>query len=297
MKSHISGYLLMAVLFSFISCSKELSKETDSGTQVVNGDFYATIDGTQWNADSLQSALVSNTGFSLYGLSKTGEQISMLLPELKTGSYTFNALSVPVAISSNILTNTSTVFISNTGAAGGIVTISAIDSIKHLVTGSFSFTLINPLDNSRRSITAGIFNLVPYTVDTTSGGITSPSDTLEAVVGGTQFNSAQVGTSITNGSLIIAGISADGIEDIGLAMPPGVAPGSYDMDFATGTYYGIYNPSPAVTLLSQMNGTLTVISNDTVARRVIGDFSFIASPVSGSGTTATITSGYFSVSY
>ncbi len=295
MKSLISGCLLMAVLFSFISCSKELSKETTTGTQILNGDFYATIDGTQWNADSLQLALLSNTGFSIAGLSKTGVQISMILPELKMGNYTFNALSVPVAISSNLLTNTSAVFISNTGAAGGIVTISGIDSIKHLVTGSFSFTLIDPTDNSRTSITAGIFNLVPYSVDT-SGITTSTSDTLQATVGGVQFNSAQVVTSITNGTLFMAGISSDGVEDIALGMPQGVTPGSYDMDFATGTYYGVYNPSSAITLLSQNNGTLTIISNDTVARRIIGNFSFIASPLT-SGTPITITTGYFSVSY
>jgi hypothetical protein len=296
MKSRISGYLLFAVLLSFISCTKELSKETGTGTQIVNGDFYATIDGSQWNADSLQLALVTNTGFSISGLSKTGEQISMLLPVLKTGSYTFNALSAPIALSSNILTNTSAVFISNTGAAGGIVTISSIDSVKHLVTGSFSFTLINPADNSRRSITAGIFDQVPYSVDTSGGITTSASDTLQATVGGVQFNSAQVVTSITDSTLFIAGISGDGVEDIALGMPQGVAPGSYNMDFATGTYYGVYNPSSALTLLSQMNGTLTIISNDTVARRIVGNFSFIASPLS-SGTPVTITAGYFSVSY
>jgi Family of unknown function (DUF6252) len=296
MKSHISGFLLMAVLFSYISCSKELSKETTTGPQIVNGDFYATIDGTQWNADSLQLAIVSNTGFSISGLSKTGDQISMLLPELKIGSYTFNALSVPVAISSNLLTNTSAVFISNTGAAGGVVTISNIDSVKHLVTGNFSFTLIDPTDNSRRSITAGVFNLVPYTVDTTGGITTSVSDTLEANVGGIQFNSAQVVTSITDSTLFIAGISGDGVEDIALGMPQEVLPGSYNMDFVTGTYYGVFNPSPTITLFSQMNGTLTIISNDTVAKRIIGNFSFVASPLS-SGTPVTITGGYFSVSY
>src|ERR1700688_1432221 len=102
MKLRLSGCLLTAVLF-FFSCSKDLSKENNTGTQILNGDFYATIDGTQWNADSLQLALLSNSGFSISGLSKTGEQISMLLPTLKTGNYTFNALSAPVAIASNIL--------------------------------------------------------------------------------------------------------------------------------------------------------------------------------------------------
>jgi hypothetical protein len=296
MKSRLSGYLLIAVLFSFISCSKELSKETSTGTQILNGNFYATIDGTQWNADSLQLALLTNTGFSISGLSKTGEQITMLLPTLKTGNYTFNALSAPIAICSNLLVNLSSVYISNTGAADGNVTISSLDSVKHLVSGSFMFTLINPTDNSRTSITAGIFNSIPYSVDTTGGITTSSSDTLQATVGGVQFNSAQVVTSITDSTLFIAGISSDGVSDIALGMPQGVIPGTYPMDFATGTYYGVYNPSSSNTLLSQMNGTLTIISNNTVTRRIIGNFSFIASPLS-SGTPVTISSGYFSVSY
>ncbi|HEV3222949.1 MAG TPA: DUF6252 family protein [Puia sp.] len=297
MKSRLSGYLLIAVLFSFISCSKELSKEKNTpGTQIPNGDFYATIDGTQWNADSLQLVLVSNSGVSISGLSKTGEQITMLLPTFKTGNYTLNALSAPIAIYSNLLTNVSTVFISNTGAAGGNVTISKIDSVKHLVSGTFMFTLINPSNNLRKSITAGVFNSVPYTVDTTGGITPSATDTLEASVGGVQFNSAQVVASITNGTLFIAGISSDGVSDIALGMPPGITPGTYSMDFATGMYYGVYNPNSSTTLLSQMNGTLTIISNNTVSRRIIGTFIFIASPLM-SGTPVTITNGYFSVSY
>jgi Family of unknown function (DUF6252) len=296
MKSRLSGYLLIAILFSFISCSKELSKENNTGTQIFNGDFYATIDGALWNADSLQLALLSNTGFSISGLSKTGEQITMLLPTLKTGNYTFNALSTPIAISSNLLVNLSTVYISNTGAAGGNVTISSVDSIKHLVSGSFMFTLINPTDNSQTSITAGIFNSVPYSVDTTGGITTSSSDTLQATIDGVQFNSAQVVTSITNGQLFMAGISSDGVKDIALGMPSDISPGTYNMDFAAGVYYGVYNPNSITTLISQMNGSLTIASNDTVARRIIGTFSFVASPLM-SGTPVTITAGYFAVSY
>ena len=296
MKSRLSGYLLIAILFSFISCSKELSKENNTGTQLFNGDFYATIDGAQWNADSLQLALLSNTGFSISGLSKTGEQITMLLPTLKTGNYTFNALSTPIAISSNLLVNLSTVYISNTGAAGGNVTISSVDSIKHLVSGSFMFTLINPTDNSQTSITAGIFNSLPYSVDTTGGITTSSSDTLQATIDGVQFNSAQVVTSISNGQLFMAGISSDGVKDLALGMPSDISPGTYNMDFAAGVYYGVYNPNSSTTLLSQMNGSLTIASNDTVARRIIGTFSFVASPLM-SGTPVTITAGYFAVSY
>jgi hypothetical protein len=296
MKSRISGYLLMAVLLCFVACSKELSKEDGTATQILNGDFYATIGGTQWNADSLQLVLVSSAGVSISGQSKTGELITMLLPTFQTGTYTLNSVSSSIALYTNPLIDISTVFISNAGTAGGTVTITSIDTVKHLVSGTFQYTLINPADNSQKSITAGVFNFVPYSGNTGGGTTPGGSDTLNAVVGGIPFNSAQIVSNVTNGTLFIAGISLNGDQDLALGMPVGITPGTYNMDFATGVYYGVYNPSTSLTLLSQMNGTLTIISNDTVARRISGTFSFIASPLM-SGTPVTITAGYFSLNY
>jgi Family of unknown function (DUF6252) len=297
MKSRLSGCLLIAALFSFISCSKEVSKEDGTTTQILNGDFYATINGNQWNADSLQLILVSNTGVSISGLGKDGEQVTMLLPTFKTGSYTLNSTSNSLAIYSNLLVNVTSVFTSNTGTASGNVTITSIDTVQHLVSGTFQYTLVDPADNSQKTVTAGVFDYVPYSGNT--GGGTPPpatTDTLEASIGGVQFNSAQVISNVTNGELFIAGISSDGTQDLGLGMPQDVIPGTYDMDFASGTYYGVYNVGTTITLLSQMNGTLTIISNDTVGRRISGTFSFIASPLV-SGAPVTITSGYFSLNY
>ena len=82
-----------------------------------------------------------------------------------------------------------------------------------------------------------------------------------------------------------------------LLMPDNITPGSYDFDFGTGIYIGIYNP-PGITigLVSQANGILKITSHDAVAKRIVGTFSFIASPIS-SGTPVPITEGYFAVSY
>jgi Family of unknown function (DUF6252) len=298
MKSCISRYLLLLlILISFGSCTKELSKENGGIKQVLNGDFYATIDGNQWNADSLQLASLSNNGFSIAGLSKTGEQITMLTPALAKGTYTLDVLSNSFAIYSNLLVNVNAIYISNSGATAGTITITTIDSVKHLVSGTFQFTLTNPTDNSQKSITGGVFNNVPFSVDTSGGTLPVVTDTLQALVDGNQFNSGQVVVSnLSGGTLYIAGISYQGVQDIALAMPSAVTPGTYDMDFATGIYYGVYNPNSTTTLLSQMNGTLTVISNNTTTRRIIGNFNFIASPLSGA-SLSTITAGYFSVSY
>ena len=299
MKSRLTPNLLAAFLFMLVACSKEVSKENGNGTGPVNGDFYATIDGGQWNADSIQLVLVSSDGVSITGISKTGGQISMVLPVFKTGTYTLGAQSLSYALYGNLLTDVTHVYVSNSGTAGGTITITSIDSINHLVSGTFQFTLKNPADNSTKTITKGIFDYISYSGG--SGVIVNPPpgttfDTLNAVIDGVKFVSADIIHSITNGQLLLAGFSASGIQDLGLLMPPDITPGSYSLDFATGLYIGIYNPTPSVTLISQASGTLTIISNDTVAKRIKGTFNFTASPT-GSGTSAVITAGYFSISY
>lgn len=299
MKSRLTFNLLAIFLFLLIACSKEVSTENGNGTGPVNGDFYATIDGSQWNADSIQLVLVSSDGVSITGISKTGGQISMVLPSFKTGTYTLGAQSLSYALYGNLLTDVTNVYVSNSGTAGGTITITSIDSISHLVSGTFQFTLVNPADNTSKTITKGLFNYIPYSdgmggvINPPPGGIT---DTLNAFIDGVKFVSADVVHSITSGQLLLAGFSASGIQDLGLIMPPDIVPGSYSLDFATGQYIGIYNPTPSITLISQSSGTLTIISNDTVAKRIKGTFNFTASPT-GSGTPAVITEGYFSISY
>jgi Family of unknown function (DUF6252) len=297
MKSLLTRNLIAAALFLFVSCSKEMSKEASHNAVPTQGDFYATINGIQWNADSLQLVLVNNNGITISGLSKTGAEISMLLPEFKTGTYTLNAASLPFSFYVDVFGSLTDVYYSNSGSATGTVTIASIDTINHLVSGSFQFTLMNPSDNSTKSVTSGVFSYVPYTGGT--GNATPPptsTDTLRALTDGNPFNPFQITTDASSGQLVIAGITSDGTT-MALLMPDNVTPGSYSLDFGTGMYIGIFNP-PGVTigLVSQANGTLTIISHDMVAKRIIGTFSFIASPIS-SGTPVTITLGYFSVSY
>lgn len=297
MKSLLNRNLIAAALFLFVSCSKEVSKEDSHNAVPANGDFYATINGIQWSADSLQLVLVNNNGITISGLSKTGAEISMLLPEFKTGTYTLNAASLPFSFYVDVFGSLTDVYYSNSGSATGTVTISSIDTINHLVSGSFQFTLVNPSDNSKKTITGGVFSYVPYTGG--SGNVTPPSaskDTLQALADGNPFNPFQITTDASSGQLVIAGITSDGTT-MALLMPDNITPGSYSLDFGTGMYIGIFNP-PGVTigLVSQANGTLTIISHNTVTKRIIGTFSFIATPIS-SGTPVTITQGYFSVSY
>jgi hypothetical protein len=303
MKLRFTQILLAAILFSFISCNKEMSLENKNGTAPVNGDFYGTIDGLQWSADSLQDIEVSTAGVSILGLSKTGEVITMFLPQFKTGTYTLNAQSPAYAVYANIVTSPNSEYLSNVGNAGGTITISSIDTVNKLITGNFQLTLINPLDNTTKTITAGILAYVPYDGGGAVIGTSPPTgagnlDTLTATVNGSAFTGAVVETEkdTMTGQLLVAGISADGITDIALDMPMNIKAGTYNLDFNQGVYFGFYNPSATVTLISIANGSLTISSNDVVNRRISGTFSFIGS-TSTTASTANVTQGYFSVSY
>jgi hypothetical protein len=297
MKSCIPHLILAAIIFLFGSCSKELSNENGHGTTIQKGDFYATVDGKQWDADSLQLVQLNNYGVTISGLSKTGIEISMVLPEFKTGTYTLSAASIPFAFYVDLLGSLTDVYYSNSGTAAGTVTISSIDTVNHLVSGSFQFTLVNPSDNSTKSVTNGVFAYIPYTGGT--GPITQPGtalDTLTAKVGTSLFSPFQITSSAAGGQLVIAGITTDGAT-LALLMPDNVTAGSYDFDFGTGIYIGVYNPpGTTIGLVSQASGTLKIITHDTVAKRITGTFSFIATPIT-SGTPVTITEGYFSISY
>jgi len=297
MNALLSRLLLAASLFSLFSCSKELSLEKGGANTAQQGQFYATIDGVKWNADSLQLVQTSNGGVSISGLSKSGMEISMVLPVFKTGTFILNDTALPFAFYVNLGGSLTSVYYTNAGAASGTVTISSIDTVNHLVSGTFQFTAVNPIDNTVKTITNGVFSFLPYSSG--NGPVNPPpvvQDTLQALVGTVPFSPYQITAVVSNGQLTIAGIARDG-SALGLLMPDTIKVGTYNMDFATGNYIGVYAPAGSTSpLISQANGTLTILSNDTVNKRISGTFSFIATP-STSGTPVTITTGYFSVSY
>ena len=280
---------------SFVSCSKELSLE--EGNAPAASSFYATLEGNLWNADSLQSLFEINGGISINGLSKTGDQISIFLSTFKTGVYTLNSSSDSYAFYTNIFTPIEVDYYSNIGMAGGTVTITSIDTINHLISGSFTLTLVNPDKNTSVTITSGVLNSVPYT----GNGVINPppgnsTDTLEALVGGNKFNAAQVQSQTLSGAIIIAGISNDGKQNLELSMPIDIVPGTYDLDFVTGTYAAVYYTDVSNPLISNMNGQLVITSNNTTTKTIQGTFNFTATSLDNA-TSLSITNGYFNVKY
>ncbi len=300
MNVRLTQWLFTCLFISCISCSKEISKEIhqNPGGIQTSGDFSASIGSVQWNADSIQLIQVSNGGVSINGISKTGEQISIILPSFKIGVYSLNAQSSSYALYANLLSTTPTVYISNQANGSGTVTINSIDTVKKLVSGSFLLNLVNPGDNSVTTITKGIFTLISYSGSAGVVVITPPgtADTLTASVSGFgAFNATQVIVTDQQGIFDIDGVSSGGLQSIDLLMPDNINPGSYTLNFAGGQYVAAYVPSNFDPLVSTQ-GTLTIITNDPAGKRIKGSFEFTGSSQTTSSSVA-VSKGFFSVNY
>ncbi|MDP4251359.1 MAG: DUF6252 family protein [Bacteroidota bacterium] len=302
-------FLFASLIFLLGSCTKELSRESPGASSLDSVNFYAVIDGTPWQGDSVQQVIVSDSGImSITGIGKTQDEISILLPALQKGVFPVNSQTPGFALYTSLkegfagalyLSNTST----DASKAGGSVTITDIDTVKKTVSGTFQFNLYDESNASTKKVTAGFFNKIPYSG---AGSVINPggppgggtlSDTLSASVNDTVWVAAQVLAAAQNGVLIVSGTSANGQQALGLYMPVSVPAGTYTLNYTSGTYLATYDPDPLSFLVAQGNGSMTITENDTVNKHITGTFSFVGVSQLDPNQTATITNGYFSCSY
>jgi len=287
--------LLAALSILFVaSCSKELSRETPTNSGKPTGDFRAKIDGVDWvAADDSKSATILSGVINVTGTSADGKSISITILGDATGSYTVDANSTGIAeyddSDGSFSTNQST----DPAKAGGTVVITEIDEANKTISGTFVFNGYDPNTGTTKVITEGIFQKLPYSTTLPPASIT---DTLTAKIDGVDFKATSIAAPIISGNLFVQGAASDGTHFVGIYMPQGVQPGSYTLDFYGATYIGQYSPDAGTVLVSQGNGTLTIIENNSTTRRIKGTFNFTASDISNT-KTAQITEGYFSVGY
>ncbi|HWK06978.1 MAG TPA: DUF6252 family protein [Puia sp.] len=188
-KSLFLGGSAGILLFIVSSCSKSNDGSTSTGTADSSAVFTATIDGTNWKADSV-SALLDALDYQdklkfliITGYSGTKKIIiecsdtaiarsndsTMSLATYAADSLSWNGEFQYFSRTSNSLTN-------NTWQQGGVASrgytiLSASDGIRKKVSGSFNFTaMMVSLDSTRIdttltkvNITNGVFKNIPYT--------------------------------------------------------------------------------------------------------------------------------------
>lgn len=289
-----------AILFIF-GCSKEKSFEKSNSVLPVPtaGDFTAKINNVPWSAaDNQKGASIISGIINITGISSDNKQISITLNGTTTGTYLLdqNSLSAGTYVdgnSPNILayaTNQGT----DTSEAGGKVIVTEIDANNSTISGTFQFKVFRDMDSQQQVITEGIFNKIPYV---TSLPPAVNTDTFFVKVDGVGWSPPSITATIRLGSLVVAASEQDGSRNVGLFMPTTVTAGNYNLNFATGTYFGEYGPDSATILISDSTGTLQIIENNTSTRRIKGTFQFPAKDISSGGQSAVLTEGSFSVGY
>jgi len=301
LKPRLFYILTMLLLLSLFGCYKELSYEipVNNGNNSIAGDFRAKIDGVQWVAASnTKGATILFGAINITGVSSDNKMVTITLGGQTTGTYILNQNSIGIAAYNEIANGTitqsfSTNQSSDPSKSGGSVTVTEIDSVHKTITGTFRFNGYDGNTDAQKVITEGIFNKLPYG---TSLPPANNTDTFNVKIGGVDWLPPSIAAQIISGHLYIQGSTLDGSSSVGLYMPQNVQPGSYTLDFLGGAYFGQYSPNSGNILVSQGNGTLTILENNATTRRIKGNFSFTASDQTLTQSVQ-LTEGYFSVGY
>ena len=306
-KGFLYNLVILAGVMVFSSCQKEIDPSiiADPPPPGATGNLKAKIDGTQWVANSVESASRMLGFITIGGRSTDRKYLLIQLTDSGVHNYTLDNISLNAAsyIDSNLANAVN--FTTNQGSgpadAGGFVNITSIDAANKRISGTFSFRVFRQMDGAQRTLTEGSFTNLPYL---TTLPPTNSTDTFRVKIAGTLWVPPIVLGSKTPAApplvpqIAITGTSSDGTKSVGMFMPLSIIPGNYTFDLFGGTYLGLYNPDIDPNhSQAAMSGTLTILSHNTTTRRIRGKFNFHAEALLNSSLNTELTDGYFSVSY
>jgi hypothetical protein len=173
---------LIATLLSVVLLLQNCKKDTVTASTTSTEPMIAFINDTTWIATNVQASITYNSAnntkvFTCTGLANN-QQINMLVTQHNAANTTGFALSsynvnqtADVALSYNFLQNGVLAPQGVVQPGSGTVVITGIDSVKKVITGTFTFSSIkNNYDNTGAIISVtvaqisnGGFNSVPYT--------------------------------------------------------------------------------------------------------------------------------------
>ena len=183
-KLSVIATLLLAVLLL-----QKCTKDTISATATSSTLLFAVINDTTWNADTIKASITYNAANNtkVFACNAVGNNKGVSLAVTQTIGAT-NTDGFPIASNFKADAAGNNTFVFNTiqrnqqgnltlapmgtvAPGSGSLYISAIDSVKKTVTGTFSFTsILNNYDGSGNvtsttvsQIAAGAFNNLPYT--------------------------------------------------------------------------------------------------------------------------------------
>lgn len=297
--------IAITIFLLFTACQKEADFDPNNparpDTTTSNASMKAKINGTQWLADKGAGAARMQGLINITGLSNDKRYITITLTDSGVHRYilsdvTQNAAAIVDSTEANPFAYTS-----NQGTypsqAGGEVNITAIDTTKKTISGTFSFKLFREMDGAQKTVTEGSFTALKYI---TTLPPSSSVDTFRVKIDGAAWTPASITgmfVPILN-QIAVNATSATADKTVGLNFPSDIVPGSYDLDFWGGVYVGVYNPdTDPFHSKASVSGKLVILEHNTSTRRIRGTFNFRGEELAAPQNSADITEGYFSVKY
>ena len=188
-QTYMKKISLIATLLLAVLLLQKCTKDTISGSAMSSTLLFAVINDTTWNADTVNAALTYNSTTKTKVLTCTAigdnKEVNLSITQtfnaINTAGFPLNTAFNADAAGNNVFSyytaqkNSSGVFVlaplGTVAPGSGTLNVSAIDSVKKTMTGTFSFTSIkNNYDNNGNyvsttvsQINAGAFNNMPYT--------------------------------------------------------------------------------------------------------------------------------------
>jgi hypothetical protein len=294
----------------FTACQKEISFDVNNpanpnpGTGTTGtgaGNMKAKFGGTQWIANKAAAAARMNGLINITGFSTDRKTLTITLTDSGVHRYILSDITMNAA--AYLDSNDANPFIlaTNQGTypttSGGEVNITAIDTAKKLISGTFFFKMFRDVDNKALNVTEGSFTNLSYS---TTMAPSAATDTFRVKIDGASWTPHSViGTFVPMmNQIAVVANDATATKTVGLNFPSNITPGTYTLDFFGFTYFGQYNPDndPNHSKAS-MSGSLTILEHNTTTKRIRGNFNFRGEELLNSSNFALLSDGYFSVKY
>ena len=278
------------------------SEEQGGGGTPITDEFFAKVDGVNFDAESITTSLNTIAGISvvkIVAVNELGEIIRIDIPEdTGVGTYAMESLSDGTKLIS--LFNPATIG-ENLTSNPGTINITKFNTFTGIIEATFEFTATDPLelDPTVAEITEGSFE-VDY--------ISSPGDTVTsftAFIDGQFFgpDSIFVGESFFNGvsRFNITAIISDTGQKMGLFFPTDIEIGTYEMtsNLINGSEkFCQYTPEIGVTTTYISSpGTLTILDYNQDAGFIEGTFTYSAIDLTNPDQVYEITEGEFTLEF
>lgn len=302
--NHMKIFTLIAFIavlsFPHFGCQKEFLLTDGDSTIItppggpgggVTGTFTATIDGVSFVADKVAAATKAIGVIAIVGQNNAGEQIILRVADSSVHNYQFNLNSATNAAAYS--KDSAYAFTTNGGStpdkSGGVMSITSIDTVKKIMSGTFTLKVFRPYDNSTKNITNGVFKNIPY--DTAPIQPANGTDTFRVNVNGVPFPTYAISNYTFGTAINISASDQNVSRTVGFNFSSPFTPGTYDL--STGfDHIAIYNAG--TDYMMAKSGSLTILDYNSTTKRLRANFNFIAFSILTT-TKVPLTEGYFSI--